>query len=249
MSARMATATAMAFRDQLRRPLVLVLLVAVPAYVISRSIATTEGIPREIGLPGGEEIVTSMQDLHGAIMGGIAVAFVAALVGVFVMQSALRGDRRLVLAGFEPGEAIGARLIVLAAAAALVVAVSTAVTAAYFEPAQWALFVLALVLLGVIYGALGALAGAVMGNIAATYLMLFLVMTDVGIVANPMFGDGTPDDWAALFPGYGPSRLMVGGAFAESFPAAEPLALSVGWAAGLIAVAVAVLRRAVGRRL
>ncbi len=40
---------------------------------------------------------------------GTAIAFVAALVGVFVMQSALQGDRRLVVAGFQPGEAIFAR--------------------------------------------------------------------------------------------------------------------------------------------
>ena len=248
MSGRTAAATAMAFRDQLRRPLVLILLIAVPAYVISRSIATTEGIPREIGLPGGEQVLTTMKDLHGAVMGGTAVAFVAALVGVFVMQSALRGDRRLVVAGFEPGEAITARLIVLAASTALVVAVSALVTALYFTPSGWGVFLVGLLLVGLIYGSLGTLAGAAMSNLAATYLMLFLVMTDLGIVSNPMFGDGTPEGWAALFPGYGPNRLMVGGAFAESFPVAGLLALSAAWAVGLTAAAVAVLRRVVGRR-
>ena len=41
MSARALAATAMAFRDQGRRPLVVILLVIVPAYVITRSIAET----------------------------------------------------------------------------------------------------------------------------------------------------------------------------------------------------------------
>jgi hypothetical protein len=242
------TATAMAFRDQWRRPLVLILLVAVPAYVISRSIATTEGTSRRIGLPGGEQTVTTMQDLHGAIMGGTAVAFVAALVGVFVMHSALQGDRRLVIAGYGPGEAISARLIVLTAATAIVIFVSAVVTALYFTPAGWTQFLAGLVAIGLIYAALGTLAGAVLGNLAATYLMLFLVMTDLGIVTNPMFGDGTPDGWATLFPGYAPNRLMVGGAFAQSFPAAGLLALSLAWASLLSAAAVLTLRRAVGRR-
>lgn len=248
MSGRATTATAMAFRDQWRRPLVLILLVVVPAYVISRSIATTEGTPRQIGLPGGEQTVTTMRDLHGAVMGGTAVAFVAAMVGVFIMHSALRGDRRLVIAGFGPGEAISARLIVLAAATALVVAVSVAVTALYFTPAGWGLFLVGLITIGLIYGALGTLAGAVLGNLGATYLMLFLVMTDLGIVTNPMFGDGTPDGWATLFPGYGPNRLMVGGAFAESFPAGGLVALSLVWAAILIGAVLLVLRRTVSPR-
>ena len=248
MAGRTLTATAMAFRDQRRRPLVLILLVIVPAYVITRSIATTEATPRQIGLPGGEVITTTMRDLHGAIMGGTAVAFVAALVGVFVMQSAIQGDRRLVVAGFSPGEAIGARLAVLAAGTVLVVAVSAVVTALNFSPAAWSPFLAGLVLISLTYAALGTLAGAILDKLAATYLMLFLVMTDLGIVSNPMFGDGTPDDWAALLPGYGSNRLMVGGAFAESFPAAGLLALSLAWVAALTAAALVVLRRVVGRR-
>ena len=52
MVERTLTATSMAFRDQRRRPLVLILLVVVPAYVITRSIAETLATPRRIGLPG-----------------------------------------------------------------------------------------------------------------------------------------------------------------------------------------------------
>ena len=53
------------------------------------------------------------------------------------MQSALQGDRRLVVAGFRPGETVIARLLVLAAATALVVAVSAIVTALNFTAASW----------------------------------------------------------------------------------------------------------------
>lgn len=104
VSARARMATAMAFRDQWRRPLVGSLLVALPVFLVVWSVAITLATPRRIGLPGGVEVETTMKDLHGPGMAAIAVAFVAALVGVFVMQSALRGDRRLVVAGFRPGE-------------------------------------------------------------------------------------------------------------------------------------------------
>jgi hypothetical protein len=238
----------MAFRDQRRRPLLLILLVIVPAYVITRSIATTQATPQQVGLPGGEVITSTMKDIHGAVMAGTTIAFVAALVGVFVMQSALQGDRRLVVAGFRPGEAIGARLIVLAAATSLVVGVSALVTAINFSPASWVPLLGGLILIGLIYAALGALAGGILDKLAATYLMLFLAMTDLGIVQNPMFGDGAPGRWAVLLPGYGPARLMVGGAFSDRFHAGWELVLSLAWVAILMAAVLVVLRRAVGQR-
>jgi hypothetical protein len=244
--ARTVTASRMAFRDQRRRPLVLILLVALPAYVVVRSIAQTEDTPRRIGLPGGVEFTTTMQDLHGAVMAGAVIAFVAGLVGVFVMHAALAGDRRLVVAGYRPGEAIVARLMVLAAAVVVVVVASIAATLAYFTPAALPSLIVALALTGAIYAAIGALAGAVLDKLAATYLLLFLALTDVTIVQNPMFGDGTPGEWAVLLPGYGPVRMMVDGAFSSTFHAGGELALSLGWLAVLGIAVVLVLRRTVG---
>jgi hypothetical protein len=235
----------MAFRDQRRRPLVLILLVVVPAYVITRSIAQTLSTPRQIGLPQGTVVTTTMKDLHGAGMGGFVVAFVVALVGVFVMQSALQGDRRLVVAGFRPGETVLARLAVLVAASALVVGVAAVVTALNFTPASWPPLLAGLALLAGIYGAIGALAGAVLDKLAATYLLLFLVITDLGIVQSPMFR-ATPGRWAFLLPGYGPSRVMYDGGFSQSFHAGGELLLALAWLAALGLGVYAVLRRVVG---
>jgi hypothetical protein len=245
--ARARVATAMAFRDQLRRPLVLVLIVLIPAYVITRSIAETRATPRRIALPDGVYVTTTMKELHGAGMGGVVVAFVAALLGVFVMRSALQGDRRLVVAGLRLGETVLARLVVLTSGTALVVAVSAVVTALNFDAASWVPLIAALLLLGLIYAAIGALAGALLDKLAATYLMLFLVMTDVGVVQTPMF-HVTPARFAVLLPGYGPSRVMYDGAFSRTFHATSELLLSLGWTAALAVAVAAGLRRAVGER-
>ena len=247
MLARTRTATAMAFHDQRRRPLVLILLVLVPAYVITRSIAETQATPRRIGLPDGVWVTTTMKELHGAGMGGFAIGFVIALVGVFVMQSALQGDRRLVVAGYRPGETVVARLAVLMAATALIVLVSAVVTGLNFTPASWLPLIAAMLLIGLIFGSIGALAGAVMDKLAATYLMLFLIITDVGIVQSPMFRE-TPAGWAVLLPGYGPSRVMYDGAFSATFHATGALLLSLGWLVVLGLAVYVVLRRAVGVR-
>jgi hypothetical protein len=247
MSTRTLTATAMAFRDQRRRPLVLILLVIVPAYVITKSVAETQATPRQIGLPGGVWVITTMKALHGPEMAKMSVAFVAALVGVFVMQSALQGDRRLVIAGFRPRETVLARVAVLTAATALVVAVSTVVMALFFTPASWPALIAALILTGLIYAAIGALAGALLDKLPATYLILFLVMTDLGVVQSSMF-HATPAQGAVLLPGYAPTRVMLDGAFSHAFNAAGDLLLALGWVAGLALAVYLVLRRAVGVR-
>jgi hypothetical protein len=245
MLARARGASVMAFRDQLRRPLVLIVLVLLPAYVITKSIAETLSTPKQIGLPGGVVVTTTMKELHGAGMGGMVIGFAAALLGVFVMQSALQADRRLVVAGYRPGETVIARLGVLAAATAIVVAVSALVTALNFTPQSWGPLLAALVLLGLIYAGIGALAGALLDKLAATYLMLFLVITDLGVVQSPMFHE-TPGAGAVLLPGYGPSRLMYEGAFASTFHAGGELLLSFAWLAVVGAAVFFVLRRAVG---
>lgn len=248
MSRRTLTATAMAFRDQRRRPLVLILLVIIPAYVITKSVAETQSTPRRIGLPGGDWVTTTMKALHGPEMAKMSVAFVAALVGVFVMQSALQGDRRLVLAGFRPGETVLARLAVLSAATAIVVTVSALVTALFFTPASWPPVIAALVLTGLIYAGVGALAGALLDKLPATYLILFLVMSDLGVVQGSMF-HATPGRGAFLLPGYGPTRVLLDGGFSQAFHADGALIISLGWAAVLAGCVYVVLRRAVGVRV
>ena len=89
--------------------------------------------------------------------------------------------------------------------------------------------VLANCLIGLTYGAIGALAGALLGRLGATYFMLFLPMLDLGIAQTPMFGDGAPDGWTQRLPGYGAGRVLVDAAFASSFSAGPELALAMGW--------------------
>lgn len=242
---RVSVATRLGFREQGRRPLLLVLLVVVPFFFITFAINGTERLPREIGLPGGGQVVTNQRDIHGAVMAAITVAFLAGLVGVFVMHSVRQADRRLVVAGFRPREVLAPRLLVLIAASALVLAVSLAVTALSFQPRLWPAFVAGNLLAGLIYAMLGALAGSVVGGLGATYLMLFGAMLDLGIVQNPMFGTGAPPAWGALLPGYGPGRVIVNAAFSDHFHAWGALAVSLGWPLALVAGVLVVLGRVV----
>jgi len=238
----------MGFREQLRRPLLLVLLLALPFLFISWSFAITEPNPRLITLPGGEQVLTTMRDIHGAIMVPITVGFLAGLVGLFVVQSALESDRRLVLAGYSPGEAILPRLAVMLSATLVVLVVSLVVTAIDFIPESWGPFVVGNLLAGLIYGLIGALAGALVGRLGGAYLMFFLPMMDIGVAQDPMFFDGSPQGWATALPGYGPTRVLVDGAFSGGFDAIGPLLVALLWLAALSVAVVVLLRRSLGGR-
>jgi hypothetical protein len=233
MSTRLATATRLGFREQGRRPLLLVLLLVLPFFFITRAITRTQPTPRRIGLPGGAHVLTTMRELHGASMVTITVAFLAALCGAFIMRSAQSADRRLVVAGFRPVEAVLPRLAVLAAATGVALVVSLAVTALSFTPASWPVFAAGNALVGLSYACIGALAGARLGQLGATYVVLFLAMLGIGILQNPMFGDGTPGGGAYAFPDYGAGRVVIDGAFSSTFHAWGPLALALGWLAVL----------------
>jgi hypothetical protein len=186
-----------------------------------------------------------MRDIHGANMAAITVAFLAGLCGVFLMQAAQAADRRLVVAGFRPLEAVAPRAIVLALLTLLVVGTSLAVTALSFTPRAWLWFGVADLAIGLTYGSLGALAGALLGRLGATYLILFAAMLDLGIAQNPMFGSGVPDAWARFLPGYGAGRVMIDGAFSQQFHAVPELVLAIAWSVVAIAALALVLRRIV----
>ena len=243
MNARIVVATKLGVREQARRPLLLVLLVVLPFFFITRAIARSEPTPRRIGLPGGEQILTTMRDVHGASMVTITVAFLAALCGAFVMRSARSADRRLVVAGYGPTEALVPRLLILVAATLVVLAVSLAVTALSFTPASWPAFTLGNLLVGLTYACLGALAGAALGQLGATYLVLFLAMLGTGILQNPMFGDGTPGGLALVFPDYAAGRVVIDGAFSAGSHAWGALALALAWLAAVTVAVILVLRR------
>lgn len=243
---RIALATGLGLREQLRRPLLLVLLVGLPFFFITRAIASTVPQGRSVPLPDGSVIASNMQDVHGATMAAITVAFLAGLCGLFVIRSAREADRRLVVAGFRPWDAIAPRLIEVGVATLIVVAVSLAVTAISFSPRQWPPFVAANLLIGLTYGAIGGIAGTLLGRLGGTYLMLFLPMLDLGIAQTPMFGDGEPGGWAVAMPGYGASRVLVDSAFAVDFHAWPELLLAGAWAAAAMAAVALLLSRVLG---
>ncbi|HEX6302086.1 MAG TPA: ABC transporter permease, partial [Acidimicrobiia bacterium] len=166
-----------AWKEYRRNIALWVLLVGLPLYFITVSIAVTPDDPAPVELvENGQSSISilSMVDVHGALMVAITVAFLAGLAGLFVVLGSAEGDRRLVLAGFKPRQVLASRLGVITLAALLVSTVSLAVTAAGFQPEVWVTFAAATLAVALTYALIGVVVGPLVGRVGGLYLMFLL---------------------------------------------------------------------------
>ena len=243
--ARLGTGLRYAWREYRRNTALWVLLVGLPLFFISLSVAVTPDNPAPVELleNGRRGIsILSMIDVHGTIMVPITVAFLAGLAGLFVVLGSAEGDRRLVLAGFKPREVLASRLGVITLAAVLVSAVSLAVTAASFQSQVWLTFALATLAVAITYALIGVIIGPLVGRLGGLYLMFLLPFLDVGLAQNIMF-DAAPPSWAAWMPAHGAVRVLIDGAFTPTFDETVGVLLAAAWLAGLTAVAATVFHQ------
>jgi hypothetical protein len=234
-----------AWKEYRRNIALWVLLVGLPLFFITLSIAVTPDDPAPVELvENGQTTISilSMTDLHGAIMVAITVAFLAGLAGLFVVIGSTEGDRRLVLAGFKPREVLASRLGVITIAAVLVSAASLVVTAASFQPEAWFTFAVATLVVAITYAMIGVVIGPLVGRLGGLYLMFLLPFLDVGLAQNIMF-DAAPPSWAVWMPAHGAVRVLIDGAFTPGFDEAGGLMLGLAWLVGLTAAAAAIFHR------
>ncbi|NUT37106.1 MAG: ABC transporter permease [Hamadaea sp.] len=236
-----------AWRDARRNPALWVLFVVVPLVFIWTADAVTPDEPISLRVTEdghAADAVFRMPDVHGATMAPIAVASLAALVGLFTMVDARDGDRRAALAGMRTGALLGARLTVLSGAALAAAAISLAATAAVFDAVRWPVYVFANVLLALTYALVGALLAPLFGRIGGVFLAFLLPFLDIGISQSPML-QPEPGSGARLLPGFGGSRVLLDAALTPGFDEVGPLWAGVVWLAVLALFVTITYRRSV----
>jgi len=235
-------------REYRRNRVLWTLLVAVPAVFIVMAVMVTPDMPGPLQLVEGTRRFTALvseRRMHAATMVPVASAFLAGLTGLFVVTGSAGGDKRLVQAGFRPQQVLLGRLGVIGTATLVSTAVAVAVSAAFYPPQQWAVFVGANFLIALTYAMLGVLVGPVVGRLGGLYLILMLAFIDVGLGQSVMFPKGAPA-WGAFLPARGASQAMIDGAFTGRFDRLGSLLLGLGWLAGFSVVTAVVFQRRIG---
>jgi hypothetical protein len=231
VAAQLAAASRAAWRDARRNPALWVLFVVVPVVFIITADIVTPNQPIILTVTEyGRHIARSyaMPQVHGATMAPIAIASLAALVGLFAMLDSRDGDRRAALAGLRPGALLTARLGVLAAAALGATAVSLAATALVFDAARWPTYAAANILIAFTYALIGALLAPIFGRVGGVFIAFLLPFLDIGIVQSPMLNP-EPTTLSRLLPGYGGSRILLDGALTTHFDETRPLIIGLAW--------------------
>lgn len=232
------------FREHRRNRILWVLLVVVPVIFIGMAIVVTVTTPGPITLNEGSRhyvALVSERRIHAAIMVPVTSAFLSGIIGLFVVTGSVAGDHRLVQAGFAPRQVLGGRLVVIGAASAIATLVAVGVSAAWYPPQQWAIFVIANLLIGLTYALIGALVGPITGRLGGLYLVLLLAFVDVGLGQSVMTPGGPPA-WGAFLPARGATRVMIDGAFTARFDEVGYLLVALAWLGVTLAVTAIVFR-------
>ncbi|MGW3124073.1 ABC transporter permease [Streptomyces sp. NPDC001107] len=230
-----ATGVRMALREAARNPVPWALLIAVPVVFVLLAVATTPGEWTTMSVRENGATTLGrfwLPDIHGGIMAPIAIASLAALVGLFTVLDARTGDRRLALSGFRPLPLLLSRLTVVLLGALVATAASLAVTATVFDARQWGWYIAANTLIALTYALLGVLLGPLFGRVGGVLIAFLLPFIDLGIEQSPMLHP-TPPAWAHALPGYGAGRVLTDAALTPGFDELTGLLTALAWLAGL----------------
>lgn len=157
------------------------------------------------------------------------------------MQATHETDARLAIAGYRPHQIVLARLGLLSAVGILVAVVATiTLLLTGFMPDRLGWFVFATLLVALIYGLIGVLAGTVLDTLSGVYLLLFVPMIDLFLFQNPLATE-TPAV-ATYLPGHYPLALTIDAAFTGTVDI-ESVVWSLGVLVFLITVATAAFYR------
>ena len=244
---QLRAASQMAWRDARRNPAQWVLFILVPVVFILGAEAVTPNKPLTLTLQEhGQQRVRAfpMPDVHAATMAPLAIASLAALIGLFVLFDSRDSDHRVALAGLKPNALLGARLGVLSATALAATVVSMATTGLVFHAARWPTYVAGSIMIAITYALVGALLARIFGRVGGVFIAFLLPFLDLGITQSPMLHP-TPTTLSRWLPGYGGSRVLLDGAFTSGFDETLPMLIGLGWLVLLSAVVALTYRRAV----
>lgn len=212
---RVRTALRMGLREYRRMPLLWILLVGLPAYILGgfASFIPDTSVPVEV--PGNGQQLLSMVDVYIATFTPLVAGLVGGIAGLFLVRATRDADARLVIAGYRAREVVLARVGLVAVIGVAVSAVSVATTSiVVFRPANLPAFAAATLLGAVIWGLLGVLAGIVLDRLGGVYLVLFGTMIDMFLFQNPLVEERAAV--APFLPGHAPVSAAIDSAFSST---------------------------------
>ncbi|MFB6269109.1 MAG: hypothetical protein ABEH83_04140 [Halobacterium sp.] len=195
---RTRTALAATAKQFARTPVLVALLVVLPAYFVGVVGAVLPDTQVAVDV-AGETVQTSLATGLLPMLAALAAVVVAGIAGLFLTVDTLDADGWLALCGLPSSALFAARAAALTGATALATVAATAVLAVHAVPELPAVFLAATLVLAVTYGFAGAVVGVLFDRLAGVYVLLFAPAVDLFLLHSPLATDAP--DGAALTPG------------------------------------------------
>lgn len=187
-------------------------------------------------------LVTVSRKREGLVfMGSGAVGFISAFLAFHLINRQAEVSRRLLVCGYRAWELIVARLAVLACAVGLVSLLSGLLLRAFFAPLHLGTVIAGFVLVGLVYGCYGLLAGSFFKHeLEGIFSIVLLANVDVGWLQNPIFyTDSHHREIIQSLPAYFPAQVSMTAAFSD-FAVGRAVVGSLGYGTALAIVAIVV---------
>lgn len=191
-------------KEKFRNPVLVALMIFPPAYFIFLAGQVVPDYPVFLEVLGEEK---SMADVYPVSFTPVTASLVTALFGLFIMLEARDTDRRLLIAGSTRFQITVSRFLLISLISLLVSAISIGMMMLSFTPEDLIRFFLITVLISLIYGNVGMIAGILLNRMSGVYTMLILVTLDAGVFQNPFFMQEEPAWWMRILPAYHPMEL------------------------------------------
>jgi hypothetical protein len=251
-AAYVATATAMIVRELVRKRLVLVLALCVPAAFFAVAFATEANqLVRVVfaSASGSARLVEEL-DLLLLFLGIAAASLNSAFFAASLIQRQLGANRRLVLCGFRASELIAARLAVLSG----IIVAATAYAGLALElfrvldlftrPRFPAGVILGIAAAAFVYGCYGLLVGTLFRQeLESIFAIVIVINIDPGWLQNPIYYGSSSSKWLIeALPAHFPSQVAYLSAFTPE-RIGPPAANGLAYGAVLLLVALALYVR------
>ena len=217
---RIYTSLLMILRMQVRRQIVLILLVVVPLVFLATVSLTTSDRTLAFHLASLEEVVfieVSEKYISLLFFAVASTGFLVSYLALNQIQKNNEVNRRLVICGYHPFELIISNLLALFIMTVLIASYVGLLTRAFFVIDHLGLAFLGLILTGFVYGCYGLLVGSlVKGELEGILLIVLLANIDAGWLQNPLFYAEAENQLIIRYlPAYFPSQTTIIAAFTD----------------------------------
>ena len=215
---RIITGLIMILKMLIRRRIVLVLIVVVPAVFLFVVEFTTPERIIPFRLASLDEVVFVNISQKGTSFVFLAVAcagFLVSFLALNLIQRSNAVNHRLVICGYHPLELLTSHLLALAIVICGIAIYMGILFSAFYPIKHKLVFTCGIMLIGLVYGCYGLLIGSLIkGELEGVLLIALMANIDAGWLQNPLFFAGATNKTIITYlPAYYPSQTTIIAAF------------------------------------